>query len=38
LLTMFTHNPTLYEKLFDKSKTREMAFHSRVPLLAFKTR
>lgn len=38
ILTMFTHNPTLYEKLFDKSKTREMAFHSRVPLLAFKSR
>jgi nucleotide-binding universal stress UspA family protein len=38
ILTMFTHNLNFYEKLFDKSKTREMAFHSRVPLLAFKTR
>ena len=36
LLAMFTHELSLYEKLFDKSKTREMAFHSRVPLLAFR--
>jgi nucleotide-binding universal stress UspA family protein len=36
LLAMFTHNPTFYEKLFDRSCTRRMAFHSRVPLLAFK--
>jgi nucleotide-binding universal stress UspA family protein len=38
ILAMFTHNLNFYEKLFEKSKTREMAFHSRVPLLAFKTR
>lgn len=36
LLTMFTHNLNFYEKLFDKSITRKMAFHSPVPLLAFK--
>jgi nucleotide-binding universal stress UspA family protein len=36
LLTMFTHQLSFYEKIFDKSRTREMAFHSRVPLLAFK--
>jgi nucleotide-binding universal stress UspA family protein len=38
ILAMFTHKVSFYEKLFEKSKTREMAFHSRVPLLAFKTR
>jgi nucleotide-binding universal stress UspA family protein len=36
LLTMFTHNLNFYEKLFDKSMTRRVAFHSNVPLLAFK--
>lgn len=36
LLAMFTHNLNFYEKLFDKSITRKMAFHSPVPLLAFK--
>jgi nucleotide-binding universal stress UspA family protein len=36
LLTMFTHNLTFYEKLFDRSMTRKMAFQSSVPLLAFK--
>jgi nucleotide-binding universal stress UspA family protein len=36
LLTMFTHNLNFYEKVFDKSMTRKMAFHSSVPLLAFK--
>jgi nucleotide-binding universal stress UspA family protein len=36
LLTMFTHEPSFYEKVFDKSVTRKMAFHSRIPLLAFK--
>ena len=36
LLVMFTHKPNFYEKLFDKSVTRRMAFHSKVPLLAFK--
>lgn len=36
LLVMFTHNLTFYEKLFDRSLTRRMAFQSSVPLLAFK--
>lgn len=36
LLTMFTHRLTFYEKLMDKSVTRRMAFHSKIPLLAFK--
>ncbi|MCU0382434.1 MAG: universal stress protein [Cyclobacteriaceae bacterium] len=35
LLSMFTHKLDFYEKLFGKSVTREMAFHSAVPLLAF---
>jgi nucleotide-binding universal stress UspA family protein len=38
LLAMFTHSPSVYEKLFDRSMTRKMAFHSKVPLLAFKQR
>lgn len=36
MLAMFTHEPTVYEKLFGKSITREMAFHTWVPLLAVK--
>jgi nucleotide-binding universal stress UspA family protein len=36
LLAMFTHNLNFYEKLFDRSITRKMAFQSSVPLLAFK--
>jgi nucleotide-binding universal stress UspA family protein len=36
LLAMFTHNLNFYEKLFDRSFTRKMAFHSNVALLAFK--
>lgn len=36
LLTMFTHEPSFFEKVFDKSVTRKMAFQSRIPLLAFK--
>jgi nucleotide-binding universal stress UspA family protein len=36
LLAMFTHRLTFYEKLMDSSVTRRMAFHSRVPLLAFR--
>jgi nucleotide-binding universal stress UspA family protein len=36
LLTMFTHDLSFYEKLFDKSMTRKMTFHSSIPLLAFK--
>jgi nucleotide-binding universal stress UspA family protein len=38
LLAMFTHYPSVFEKLFDRSVTRKMAFHSKVPLLAFKQR
>jgi nucleotide-binding universal stress UspA family protein len=36
VLAMFTHEISFFEKVFDKSMTRKMAFHSRVPLLAFK--
>lgn len=36
LLAMFTHDLSFYEKLFDRSMTRKMAFQSNVPLLAFK--
>jgi nucleotide-binding universal stress UspA family protein len=35
-LAMFTHEIGFFEKVFDRSMTRKMAFHSRVPLLAFK--
>lgn len=35
-LAMFTHELSFFEKVFDRSMTRKMAFHSRVPLLAFK--
>ncbi|HOX83499.1 MAG TPA: universal stress protein [Chryseolinea sp.] len=38
LLTMFTHEPSFYEKMFDRSMTRKMAFQSKIPLLAFKQR
>ena len=36
VLAMFTHEITFFEKVFDRSMTRKMAFHSRVPLLAFR--
>jgi nucleotide-binding universal stress UspA family protein len=36
LLAMFTHKLTFLEKLFDKGITRKVAFHSSVPLLAFR--
>jgi nucleotide-binding universal stress UspA family protein len=36
VLAMFTHEISFVEKVFDKSMTRKMAFHSRVPLLAFR--
>jgi nucleotide-binding universal stress UspA family protein len=36
LLVMFTHHLTFFDKLFRNSATREMAFQSRVPLLAYK--
>lgn len=38
MLAMFTHELSFYEKLFDRSYTRRMAFHSSIPLLAFKTK
>lgn len=36
VLAMFTHEPSFFDKVFDKSMTRKMAFHSRVPVLAFR--
>jgi len=36
LVTMFTHKPTFYEKLLDRSVTRKMALHSKIPILAFR--
>lgn len=36
MLTMFTHDVSFYEKLFNRSMTRKMAFHSKIPLLAFR--
>ena len=36
VLAMFTHEISFFEKVFDTSMTRKMAFHSKVPLLAFK--
>jgi len=36
LLAMFTHDVTFYEKLFNRSMTRKIAFHSKIPLLALR--
>ena len=36
ILAMFTHKLSFFEKLFGKSVTREMAFHSWIPLLTIK--
>jgi nucleotide-binding universal stress UspA family protein len=36
VLAMFTHELSFFEKVFDKSMTRRMAFESKIPLLAFK--
>lgn len=36
MLAMFTRELTFFEKLFGKSVTRQMAFHSRIPMLTFK--
>lgn len=36
LLTMFTHDRSFYDKLFNRSMTKKMAFHSKIPLLAFR--
>jgi len=38
VLAMFTHELRFFEKVFDRSMTRKMAFHSRIPLLAFRQR
>ena len=38
MLAMFTHKPNFYERVFDKSVTRNMAFNSDIPLLAFKNK
>lgn len=36
LLTTFTHEHSLYEKLFNRSLTRRLTFQSKTPLLAFR--
>lgn len=36
LLAMFTHDITFFENVFNSSVSREMAFHSLVPLLTIK--
>ena len=36
MLTMFKRELTFFEKLFGKSVTREMDFHTRLPLLTIK--
>jgi nucleotide-binding universal stress UspA family protein len=36
LVAMFTHKPTYYERLMDRSVTRKMALHNKIPLLAFR--
>jgi nucleotide-binding universal stress UspA family protein len=38
LLTTFTHELTLYDKLFGLSVTRTLAYQGNIPLLAFKRR
>lgn len=38
VLAMFTHELSFFEKVFDRGMTRKMAFHSRIPLLAFRQR
>ncbi len=35
MLAMFTHRLDFYEKLFGRGVTRQLAFHTRVPLLTF---
>jgi nucleotide-binding universal stress UspA family protein len=36
ILAMFTHKPGFFDKLFGKSVTRKVVFHTEVPLLALK--
>src|SRR5688572_24064143 len=38
LVIMFTHKRNFYEKLFNRSMTKQMAFQGNVPLLAFKSK
>lgn len=38
LVTMFTHEKSAYDKLFNRSITKKMAFQSKIPLLAFKSK
>jgi len=35
LLAMSMHHRTFFQKLFNRSKTKRMAFHTHIPLLAF---
>lgn len=36
LLVMLTHRRTIMQRLFSRSVTKEMAFHTQIPLLVFK--
>ena len=36
LVCLFSHHHSFYDKLFNRSQTKKMAFQSKVPLLAFK--
>jgi nucleotide-binding universal stress UspA family protein len=38
LLALFSHKPSFFEKLFGKSVTRELSFHSMTPLLSIRKR
>lgn len=35
ILIMFTHKLSFFEKLFSRSVTRKLAFHSYIPMLTF---
>ncbi len=35
VMALFTHKLEFFEKLFDTSVTRQLAFHNRIPLLSF---
>lgn len=35
LLAMSTHHQSIYDKVFGKSNTKKMSYHSTIPLLAF---